>query len=83
MPGYGKLAAEMEPDDYIDKVKKAEMTDPVLTVHLHDGWDVVTAIRDYLPHDEESHGWAAVIQWISPGCEPPPAFALRRVPGRA
>ena len=83
MPGYGKLAAVMEPDDYIDKVKKAEMTDPVLTVHLHDGWDVVTAIRDYLPHDEESHGWAAVIQWISPGCEPPRAFALRRVPGRA
>jgi hypothetical protein len=82
MPGYGKLASEMEPDDYFAKGKKAEMTDPVLTAHLHDGWDVVTAIRDYLPHDEESHGWAAVIQWINPQCEPPADFKLEQVPRR-
>lgn len=80
MPGYGKFSAVMEPTDYISKVKKAEMTDPVLTAHLHDGWDVVTAIRDYLPHDEESHGWAAVIQWVNSECEPPDVFSLKNVP---
>lgn len=80
MPGYGKLAAAMEPDDYIFRVKKAEITDPVLTAHLHDGWDVVTAIRGYLPHDLESNGWAAVIQWINPDCEPPSAFSISRIP---
>jgi len=39
-------------------VKRAEITDPVLTAllpaHLHDGWDAITAIRGDLPHDEES-----------------------------
>ena len=83
MPGYGKLAAAMEPDDYIFRVKKAEITDPVLTAHLHDGWDVVTAIRGYLPHDLESNGWAAVIQWINPDCEPPPAFSISRIPRKS
>jgi len=80
MPGYGKFSAVMEPADYISKVKKAEMTDPVLTAHLHDGWDVVTAIQNYLPHDEESHGWAAVIQWVNSECEPPAVFSLKNVP---
>ena len=83
MPGYGKLSDAMKPDDYIAKVKKAEITDPVLTAHLHDGWDVVKAIRGYLPHDVQSDGWAAVIQWINLGCEPPAAFALTQVPRRA
>jgi len=35
-------------------VKRAEITDPVLTAHLHDGWDAITAIRGDLPYDEES-----------------------------
>jgi len=35
-------------------VKRADITDPVLTAHLHDGWDAITAIRGDLPHDEES-----------------------------
>jgi hypothetical protein len=56
MPGYGRVAGAIAPDDYIGRVKRAEMTDPVLTAHLHDGWDAITAIRDYLPHDEESAG---------------------------
>ena len=79
MPGYGRVADALEPLDYIAKVKKAEVTDPVLTAHLHDGWDVVTAIRGYLPHDEESRGWAAVIQWINPNCPPPPDFDLTKL----
>jgi GNAT superfamily N-acetyltransferase len=80
MPGYGRLADALEPVDYIAKVKKAEVTDPVLTAHLHDGWEVVAAIRGYLPHDEESKGWAAVIQWINPDCPPPPDFDLTKLP---
>ena len=83
MPGYGRLAGSVAPDDYIGRVKRAEATDPVLTAHLHDGWDAVTAIRGYLPHDEESAGWAAVIQWLNPECPPPPDFDLSRVPRKA
>ena len=79
----GAVAATVAPDDYIGRVKRAEVTDPVLTAHLHDGWDVITAIRGYLPHDEESAGWAAVIQWLNPECPPPAQFDLSRVPRKA
>jgi hypothetical protein len=82
MPGYGKVAVTLPPEEYIAKVKKTELTDPVLTAHLHDGWDVVTAIQGYLPHDVESAGWAAVIQWINQECTPPAGFDLSRVPRR-
>ena len=82
MPGYGTLATQLAPDDYIDKVKRGELTDPVLTVHLHDGWDAITAIRGYLPHDVESAGWAAVIQWLNPACSPPPEFDVTRLSRR-
>jgi hypothetical protein len=80
MPGYGKVANAILPDEYISKVKNKEVTDPVLTAHLHDGWDVVTAIQGYLPHDVESAGWAAVIQWINAECQPPTDFDVSRIP---
>lgn len=80
MPGYGRVARDVDPDEYIARVKRAEVSDPVLTAHLHDGWDAVTAIRGYLPHDEESAGWAAVIQWVNPDCPPPANFELSRLP---
>lgn len=83
MPGYGRLAGSVDPNEYITRVKRAEFTDPVLTAHLHDGWDAVTAIRGYLPHDDESAGWAAVIQWVNPDSPPPPEFDLSRVPKKA
>lgn len=83
MPGYGKVASTIAPDDYIARVKRAEVSDPVLTAHLHDGWDAITAIRGHLPHDEESAGWAAVIQWVNPECPPPPGFNLSHVPRKA
>ncbi len=82
MPGYGRLARDVNPDDYIARVKRAELTDPVLTAHLHDGWDAITAIRGYLPHDNESAGWAAVIQWLNPAAPLPPELVLSRVPKR-
>jgi len=77
LPGYGKLAAEMPPDVYVAEVVAGTRVDPVLTVHLKDGWSVVRPVQGYSQHDPESANWAAVIQWINPACPPPPEFALR------
>ncbi len=82
MPGYHRFAGSLAPDEYIAKVKSAELVDPVLTAHLHDGWDAVTAIEGYLPNDVESAGWAAVIQWINPDCPPPEGKAISSIPRR-
>lgn len=83
MPGYARHLEEFDPQSYIDRVRRGDLVDPVLTAHLHDGWDVVAPIRGYLPHDEESAGWAAIIQWINPASPPPPQFDLSKLPRRA
>jgi hypothetical protein len=77
LPGYGGVAAVMSPDAYVAEVVAGARRDPVLSVHLKDGWTVVKAIRGYMQDDPESANCAAVIQWVNPGCPPPAEFALR------
>jgi hypothetical protein len=77
LPGYGKVAATVSAETYVAEVVAGKRADPVLSVHIKDGWSVVKPIRGYLQHDPESANWAAVIQWINPKCPPPPGFELR------
>jgi GNAT superfamily N-acetyltransferase len=77
LPGYHTRQSQMDAQTYVDDVVAGIFSDPVLTVHLKDGWLVIRPIFGYLPHDEESAGWAAVIQWVNPACPPPKEFELR------
>lgn len=77
LPGYGKHAATMDVFAYVETVLAGALFDPVLSLHVKDGWSAVKPIHGYLQHDEESAGWAEVIQWVNPQCPPPPEFALR------
>lgn len=77
LPGYSAVATQLSPAAYVAEVVAGKRTDPVLTVHLKDGWTVVKAIEGYEHDDPESANCAAVIQWINPACPPPPEFALR------
>jgi len=76
LPGYGRHMAAMSPEAYVAAVLKRELVDPVLTAHIKDGWHVVRPIHGYLAHDEDSAGWAAVIQWVNPECPPPKELDL-------
>lgn len=80
LPGYAKHCATMGIEQYFDEVTKGALFDPVLSLHLKDGWTAVKPIQGYLQHDEDSAGWAAVIQWINPACPPPPEFDLGKLP---
>jgi hypothetical protein len=66
----------MNASDYVEAVCAGTLVDPVLTVHLKDGWQVVRPIQGYLQHDPDSAGWAVVIQWVNPACPPPPGMEL-------
>jgi hypothetical protein len=77
LPGYGKVAATVSPEVYVAEVIAGTRFDPVLSLHIKDGWSVVKPIHGYSQNDPESANWAAVIQWINPNCPPPPEFALR------
>lgn len=77
LPGYGKQSATMSVSKYVEGVLGGKLFDPVLSIHIKDGWSVVRPIHGYLQHDEDSAGWAEVIQWVNPACPPPPEFELR------
>jgi hypothetical protein len=76
LPGYSQVAATVSAEQYVAGVVAGVRIDPVLTVHLKDGWKVVRAVHGYMQHDPESMNWAAVIQWINPNCPPPEGMQL-------
>lgn len=80
LPGYGKHCAAMPIEQYVEAVVGGRLVDPVLSVHMKDGWSPVRPIHGYLQHDEDSAGWAEVIQWVNPACPPPAEFDLLNIP---
>ena len=63
IPNYHKYAKELRPKEYIDKVRKKEIYDPVLTFQLSNDFHVRKGMTNYLPNDEESLHYATLLQW--------------------
>jgi hypothetical protein len=79
LPGYAKHCSTVSIEQYVEAVVNGKVFDPVLSIHLKDGWTVVKPIHGYLQHDEDSAGWAVVIQWVNSDCPPPLEFDLRNL----
>lgn len=65
MPGYGKVAVEKSPQQYVEAVVRGELRDPVITFLLRCGRMPVQLIENYL-EDEESHNHALLMEWRNP-----------------
>nr|WP_263323092.1 GNAT family N-acetyltransferase [Neobacillus sp. Marseille-Q6967] len=65
MPGYHKVAETMSPEEYLDAVVKGETRDPVISFLLRCGRVPIGLVKDYLD-DEESHNYAALMEWKNP-----------------
>lgn len=65
MPGYGKVAGEKSPQQYVDEVVQGTLKDPVVTFLLRSGRMPVTLIENYL-EDEESYNYALLMEWKNP-----------------
>lgn len=63
---YHLHADNMEPEAYVDAVIRGELTDRTLTFQLRRGFKVLSLVTEYLRHDPESLGHAAVIEWLPP-----------------
>ena len=48
LPGYGKHCSTLNVEQYVDAVVNGDLFDPVLSIHLKDGWTVVRPIHGYL-----------------------------------
>jgi predicted amidohydrolase/ribosomal protein S18 acetylase RimI-like enzyme len=82
IPGYRKHAQEMSAREYVDKVMSKTLVDPVLTTQLANGFVLKRLLKNYLPSDEESLGWATFLEWSNLDYQPDPnrrLVASRRV----
>lgn len=65
IPGYGEHADKMSAREYVERVIRKELIDPVLTVQLSNGFNLRRLIPDYFPSDEASRGYATFLEWIN------------------
>lgn len=70
IPGYKKYVNEMTPQQYISKVKRKDLYDPILTFQLSNDFDVKQVLKGYLPEDKESQGYATLLEWFNIDFEP-------------
>ncbi len=63
IPGYKKYKPKMTAREYIDKVMNKDIHDPVLTAQLANGFVLKRIIPAYLRSDEESDGFATLLEW--------------------
>lgn len=70
--GYHRHAPRLTAREYTDRVVRGTLTDATLSFQLRQGFNVLGVVPNYLAHDPESLGWAAVIEWRNPAFGPPP-----------
>ncbi len=63
IPGYKEYAEKMRPHEYIELVDRKKLRDPILSFQLANEFQVRRIIKDYMPGDSESLGYATLLQW--------------------
>ena len=71
IPNYHNYSDELRPKEYIQKVRKKEIFDSVLTFQLSNDFHVRKVMTNYLPNDEESKHFACLLQWDNIYYQPP------------
>ena len=71
IPGYQKHQKKMSAREYVDSVMNKNKYDPVLTAQLANGFVLKRIIPAYLRSDEESGGFATLLEWSNIDYEPP------------
>jgi len=61
----------MSAGEYVHCVVREECKDPTLSFQLRNGFHVLAVVSDYLLHDPESLGYAAIIEWLNPAVAKP------------
>ncbi len=63
IPNYGQHANELTPKSYIEKVKRKELHDPVLSFQLSNDFHVIRVMKNYLEGDSDSKEFAVLLEW--------------------
>ncbi|AWL12149.1 Omega-amidase [Saliniradius amylolyticus] len=70
IPNYHNHMDEMSPAEYILSVGKKEIYDPILSFQLSNDFQVKRLLRKYLPEDQQSVGFATLLEWNNIFYEP-------------
>jgi GNAT superfamily N-acetyltransferase len=62
---YHTHAEHMTAEQYAAAVARGELIDRTLTFQLRRGFRVIGVVSQYLRHDPDSKGYAAVIEWVN------------------
>lgn len=63
MPNFHKYADEYTPKEYIGKVRRKEIHDPVLNFQISNDFHPAKVIRGYLEGDTASNEFAVLMEW--------------------
>lgn len=63
IPNYHKHAAELTPKQYLEKVKRKEIHDPVLNFQISNDFHPTKVLRGYLEGDDQSNDFAVLLEW--------------------
>ncbi|TCS43314.1 bifunctional GNAT family N-acetyltransferase/carbon-nitrogen hydrolase family protein [Reinekea marinisedimentorum] len=63
IPLYKNFKDEMTPMEYIDKVARRDVYDPILSFQLSNDFQVKRLLKKYLPEDQGSSGYATLLEW--------------------
>ncbi|WP_168121525.1 bifunctional GNAT family N-acetyltransferase/carbon-nitrogen hydrolase family protein [Paenibacillus sp. HB172176] len=63
LPGYHSYSDKMSPRAYAEEVLQQNIYDPVLTFQMMNGFTLKRIITNYLPDDQDSMHYAALLEW--------------------
>ena len=63
IPNYHKFAESMSPKEYIEKVRRKEINDPVLNFQISNDFHPSKILKGYLEGDEASGEFAVLLEW--------------------
>jgi len=63
MPNYHKFASEISPKEYLERVKRKEIYDPVLNFQISNDFHPSKILKGYLEGDANSGEFAVLLEW--------------------
>ena len=63
MPNYHQFSEDMSPKEYIEKVKRKEINDPVLNFQISNDFHPSKVMKGYLEGDAASNEYAVLMEW--------------------
>jgi predicted amidohydrolase/GNAT superfamily N-acetyltransferase len=63
IPNFHKYSHEISPKEYIEKVKRKEIHDPVLNFQISNDFHPSRVMKGYLEGDSQSNEYAVLLEW--------------------